>query len=609
MSSGCGSESESQLSSHDELGLSDRIRELEVVSEFDKGPDPKFIPEGTLHGVITKKAILEELCDEDGELTPDIHSLAEFIEQRATKLFAIVVRYIGLEGQSLVKVMKSFMDGPNGSFTDDDLPIPPLDEDTAEGSRSRPSSHVLASFNAVGKRAKAIWNKSRIEMFYTSQWKVLVPIFEVATETRYSDDFEIGYLPFIQKFEEEGDRGAFSRVCKYEVHPNHLRNPNNPEVTWKYVAVKEIQPTDGQDRQTMIRGWKQEASILQQMNALDQPHIVQFITAFRRGAPGREDHFLMFEWADGINLCNLWRTYRRPPSQGILVKNIVEQLLGLATALRQAHYPELRRGQISFRHGDLKPENILWFKDAGGNGIGMLKIADWGLAKRHALVTELRTHKTLTGYGTRRYEPPEVETGISVSVGSTPAGSQLAPGKQPQAEKKRSRLYDIWSMGCITLEFIIWLLYDLHGLNEFNLSIGNDNMFYEIQYAGGHKVATVHHVAEAWMDHMASQETCQPGTAVGDLLEVVRTRLLVVELPQTLGRLPGQTTDSTVNESFVKNIVPGDQDGKNLHISAGKDRARSDEFVRLLEDILSDHTDDYYDINGTHLSLPESHGT
>ncbi|KAK3987698.1 hypothetical protein QBC44DRAFT_360636 [Cladorrhinum sp. PSN332] len=693
MSPSSGSSSESE-SSDDEVGLSDRIRELEVVSEFDKGPDPKFIPEGTLDHVITKKAILQALWDEDSESPADVKRLADFIEQRAKRLFAVVVRYIGLEGTALLRAMRLFRDGPNGGFTDDSLPIPPLHEyPLPGGAPSRPRSHVLALFNPNGRKAKVIWNNSRIETFYRHQWKVLVPIFEVATEHKYNDNFELGYIPFIKKYENEGGRGAFGHVCKYKIHPNHLRNTNNPGVTWEHVAVKEIQPANEQDRQKMIRGWKQEASVLQQMNALDQPHIVQFITAFRRGAPGREDHYLMFEWANGINLRNLWRTYKRPASSATLVRDTLTQILGLATALRQSHYPELRTGQLSFRHGDLKPENILWFKSSNGDGMGTLKIADWGLAKRHELVTELRSHKTSTDYGTRRYESPEVVTGFGASgegTGPVSQGNQLTPEKPV---KKLSRLYDIWAMGCIALEFLVWVLYGLDGLNDFNRSIGNDDTFYEIEFVKGQKVATVHHVVQVWMGHMASQEACKPGTALGDLLNLIRDRLLVVELPPTLGTLPdlsavidsirsaqqkslpfkppfaspalgrpdeeqqgfgrdgaqkgnlvtpdtpishqgerqvptirivdpdGRTfrvpsspkleacRDASVSESVTTSQQGQDQHANNSKISVGKGRARADQFVMLMEDIILDHEDDYYDVDRSRLSFPDAFKT
>lgn len=259
------------------------------------------------------------------------------------------------------------------------------------------------------------------------------------------------------------------------------------------------------------------------MNTLNQDHIVRFITAFHRDKKDEQEHYLMFEWADGGNLRDLWREIPQPNLTASLVKAAIKQLLGLAEALCAAHYPN-ETGAL-YRHGNLKPANILRFHD--GSEIGKLKIGDWGEAKEHNLVTELRTNETTAEYGTRRYEAPEVETGVRLSY----LGQTL---------KRRSRLSDIWAMGCITLEFIVWLLYGLDELGRFNRSVdgelSDNSPLYQISNVNGKKVARVHSAAVRWMDHMARDPHCQVGaTALGDLLELVREGLLVVKLPQGTG--------------------------------------------------------------------------
>jgi serine/threonine protein kinase len=193
------------------------------------------------------------------------------------------------------------------------------------------------------------------------------------------------------------------------------------------------------------------------------------------------------------------------------------QILGLARALEAAHN---RPNGASYRHGDLKPENILCFQN--GRTIGTLKIGDWGEAKEHGEVTEMRPSKTTAKYGTRLYEAPEVEMGVK-------------PKYLDQSPKRRSRLYDIWAMGCITLEFTIWLLKGYEGLTRFRQDLG-DGSFYEISIENGKKVAHVHSTAISWMDKMEEDPRCRAGsTAIGDLLELVRIALLVVKLPRRLG--------------------------------------------------------------------------
>ena len=236
----------------------------------------------------------------------------------------------------------------------------------------------------------------------------------------------------------------------------------------------------------------------------------------------------MFEWADGGNLRNLWNTIPSPNRQPHMIKATIEQLLGLTKALCALHYFDSKGSH--YRHGDLKPDNILWYQNTVGssNPIGTLKIGDWGIAKGHNLVTEDRPYKTTTPYRTRRYEAPEVVTGVPIKY-------------EGQATGRRSLLYDIWVMGCITLEFVVWLLYGTEGLKEFNKSIDGplqgDTPFYDINKGElGAINAVVHSGVLKQMDHMAKDPACQKyTTALGDLLDLVRTGLLVVRLPRSMG--------------------------------------------------------------------------
>jgi serine/threonine protein kinase len=321
----------------------------------------------------------------------------------------------------------------------------------------------------------------------------------------------------------------------------------------QFVAVKEILPQDEKDRGTVARNWVNEAKALAKVNSLSQNHIVRFITAFCRYHKDQKEYYLMFEWADGGNLRNLWNTMPRPNRQLSIVKAAIEQLLGLAEALRACHYLDSKGS--NYLHGDLKPENILWYQDT--IGIGNLKIGDLGIAKGHNLVTEDRPYKTITPYGTRRYEAPEVLTGLKIKY-------------EGQSIDRRSRLYDIWAMGCITLEFIIWLLYGLEGLDMFNESIdgpfeGNTPFYEEKQELGG-KLATVHAKVVEWMDLMAEDPICQKyTTALGDLLDLVRTGLLVVRLPRKMGSNLGMDIDEPSESIEFKQINSEPTDNAPAH--------------------------------------------
>jgi serine/threonine protein kinase len=285
------------------------------------------------------------------------------------------------------------------------------------------------------------------------------------------------------------------------------------------VAVKEIKPEE--DAQEVADHWEREVAALRTMNELKQKHIVRFLTAFRRYTDHqRPEHYLIFEWADGGNLRNLWKRHHSPKLTGSLIKEVIQQILGLATALEAAHNLNNHSG-ASYRHGDLKPENILVFEN--GREIGDLKIGDWGEARYQGVRTEMRPSGSKSRFGTVRYEAPEVKTGIQENyIG--------------QRKERRSRLYDIWALGCISLEFFVWLLEGWDGLQHFNMEITGDDSFYQITPENGKNVAHVHRAAVRCMDRLAQHPACNSSdTAIGRLLELIRTSLLVVKLPRTLG--------------------------------------------------------------------------
>jgi serine/threonine protein kinase len=367
------------------------------------------------------------------------------------------------------------------------------------------------------------------------------------------------------------------------------------------VALKELKVLQSDDTQNdhgtagADAEWEREARALRAIKKLDHPHIVKCIAAVRRG----DSRYFMFHWAEGNNLRDFWvNSPRREPSHEIILQTIT-QLLGIADALFNLHNyrdgrrrslpgnslsinaPSIHVGQIdalsvprmdgdesddedfstsntvNIRHGDLKPENILRFTTDGNTGLGTLKIADMGLAKQHVLATSDRNAKrqiTSTRYGTQPYEAPETTT----------------------AMYGRSRLYDIWSMGCITLEFIIWILYGVERLSEFYDQIAGGPQlpyqYYEIPDAKEPTHAQVHRVVLKWMDHIENKDPeCSQDSAIRDLLGLIREKLLVVRLPAS----------SVSSRSAGRPLAPP------AFGEASRFRATAEEFRNALKDILA----------------------
>ncbi|KAI0005739.1 kinase-like domain-containing protein [Xylariaceae sp. FL0662B] len=209
---------------------------------------------------------------------------------------------------------------------------------------------------------------------------------------------------------------------------------------------------------------------------------------------------------------------REAPSQELILWTI-RQMRGLSDALDWLH-------EANCRHGDLKPENILFFSQLGRQG--HLVISDAGLAKVHILSTTERRTSTGTKMGTRRYEPPEVYLGIH--------GQAL------------SRAYDVWSMGCIFMEFLVWLLY---GYDEFR-ELNRLEKFWEVDVEEPQSYITVgtyqrdqFRVAgrvKEWLDKLSGSSV--EGTSLYELVQIIGSRLLVVHV----GRENTETQRATAHE-------------------------------------------------------------
>jgi serine/threonine protein kinase len=255
-----------------------------------------------------------------------------------------------------------------------------------------------------------------------------------------------------------------------------------------------------------------EAETLRKMNGRNRENVVRFITAFTRGdANVGRSYYLMFEWADGGSLADVWSEHKNPGITTHLMKQTVEQLLGLAKAIEATHYDEIG----GTRHGDLKPENILRFQPCAEKILGTLKIGDWGLAKYHNENTMDRQEMTSARFFTVLYEAPE--WGL----------------KQPLG-----RQYDIWSMGVIILELLIWLLYGFEEIQRFKKDVmgptNDPEACYMVRTDPNRRTyAVLRKVVENWIEHIAKDPSCAKGTAMGELLDLIKTKLLVVDLPET----------------------------------------------------------------------------
>ncbi|KAF1960285.1 hypothetical protein CC80DRAFT_466036 [Byssothecium circinans] len=483
------------------------------VSSFDDGPTHEYLANGLFDEMITVEGIRNEMirCVEHGRiLGGESDKLCKWIFENARKVLAIT-EHCGLDEDLKLIAMAVFQ---RHDFCDDRLPI----------EEPSPTATVWEHFPGT------VWGPMKLSLFYNFQFKFTVPVFTLRQykyDLKPRDIFPFTIEPTLSKI------GGFSSVHKVRIHKDHQEDQRMLQ-----VAIKEIKVGSGNDQTD--EAWNREAKALNDINELHHPHIIKCIAAIRRG----NGRYFMFPWADGDNLREYWSKESRQNPEPDIVLHALQQLHGIADALHTLHtfctrqtppqssnYDEPQLEQLrlngpvvrvqdevytpsddapqeSIRHGDLKPDNILVFSDPESRH-GVFRIADLGLAKKHIVKTSLRDHHTSTIFGTRRYEPPE------------------AGGVQ-------SRLFDIWSMGCITLEYIIWLLYGNDELQDFNEAIDmqQSQYFERSRTDDSARDAEVNPIVRSCIEHIKSKDPeCSQESAIRDLLEIVQTRLLIVPLP------------------------------------------------------------------------------
>lgn len=173
------------------------------------------------------------------------------------------------------------------------------------------------------------------------------------------------------------------------------------------------------------------------ISAVSHSHIVPLLFSFSH----RHNNYLVSPWATS-NLAEFWednKLYLRNEScmeypQALWV---AEQCEGLADALRYIHRfvstsPDDDSKFSSYHHGNIKPENILVYCSPHRKPV--LQIADFGTS---TYSTDLEYNRPFTdsNHAVSDYIAPEVYFGEAVSSSS-----------------------DVWSMCCIFLEFIEWIM-------------------------------------------------------------------------------------------------------------------------------------------------------
>ncbi|KAI1181649.1 HET-domain-containing protein [Nemania serpens] len=366
-------------------------------------------------------------------------------------------------------------------FTDAHLPI-----------RFEGNFETVTSPNGVTEDAaiyfpKNEWGTAAKEQFQDKQWVFLAPRL---VENKFLYNLHADQpLPFKPVLNSNAGSGHFGTVYKVEIPSSHFNNQETNN--FNGVAVKYLGMADSPEKSKFF---EKESKTLETMRKLNHPHLIQAYSAYSRG----QDKGFVFPFANGGDLAAFWKEHE-PNLDANGISWALMQMKGLASGIKALHDKKTR-------HGDIKPQNILIFNSTEPNSTTLV-IADVGIAKFHAIYTRQRHNGTTTPFGSRRYEPPEVE----------------------DKDVPQSRKYDMWSLGCVLLEFIIWLVSGAKGFDNF-IWVANpqkDDRLWEDREGG-----SVRSVRLAIAERMTvlKGEIEQKGqlyAALNNILSVIREQLLI----------------------------------------------------------------------------------
>ncbi|OTA65406.1 kinase-like protein [Hypoxylon sp. EC38] len=345
-----------------------------------------------------------------------------------------------------------------------------------------------------------------LDHFCFGQYRYLIPFFDMSPgPVRFYkfDDPHI-LLPFTDWYEPKV--GGYGTVRRVKIHPAH----HNYELLdgESEFAIKEISAN--------FKWYTDEIRALGRFSGQrsGHKHLIRLLMTMQHG----DKYYLVFPLARG-NLVDLWEKEDIPLMTPQLVEWVLDQCLGITEGLWKIHHDsswaddqvrtdeqlpsddKRNRG----RHGDIKPENILCFSIRGGNY--RLVITDFGLTRFHSALSVSKIAAERVSGFSRTYRPPELDMKSFIS-----------------------QAYDMWSLGCVFLEFVSWLLIGYSNtrsiFNQARLTedISNHNVPEDKFFNIHDGVPVVKPSVKNWIHKLRTEDTCP--TAIKGFLDIIENGLL-----------------------------------------------------------------------------------
>ncbi|KAF2623989.1 kinase-like protein [Macroventuria anomochaeta] len=376
-----------------------------------RGERQKFLPKSALDNV-TKKDTIKLVASEDESLFLEEKDLDEFVEhvgRDGPRLFATCVR-ADLPMSCVLLLL-------NKGFTDADMP---LSEDDCPGPRLR--KRFVSSF---------VPNQS---LFNTAYFDLdTIQILDNLTKPiAFDESKSLG-------------KGAFGTVFTIEIHPEHRSFPSGNRKDEFAMKVTDYEGT-------------RELPYHRAMASLSHVHLLKCLTSFIFSSK----YHMIYEKAD----CNLEEFMAKHQNasgvRSLRAQDLAQQLSGIVGALSVIHnqsppdedanrlgIPQQESQKSGYIH-DIKTDNLLLFKYIqDGKDIYWFRLSDFSCAKVVEFVA------TVSGLHRQSWQ--------STSKSGTPI--YRAPESMTQG--KTSRPYDLWSLGCVFLEVLVWFIEGYKALEDF----------------------------------------------------------------------------------------------------------------------------------------------
>ncbi|CAI9634730.1 unnamed protein product [Alternaria burnsii] len=503
-----------------EMAIEDLASAIEKAS-CTNSKNEAFLPADKIAGFVEAKRIRRVVGHT--QFFDRMEDLVRFVQGDAQRLFLTLVM---MESDALEQELKHFQDM---GFDDSVLPI-------RVDHRNHSAHSLLDPSSATRYPLPIKWKRKEKVCFEEYQRRFTAPVFG-SPNTFHQFIPEGQRLPYLEVAPKPTSSGYFGEVSKNIIHAKHIhpsielpvmiwtsKNPVEGEELMQVdaiaVAVKKTKEGEDDPNYSRAEFFDKEVGNLKRVREYDSPHLIKPISGYQNG----QDRCLMFPWAEGGNLGGYWKDFPLQARNRSHVLWQLRQFVGICSALTELH-------NRNVRHGDLKPENILWFDPKNDGGI--LQIADLGLATFHKKEEDTRNRQgmpTQTPSGTSRYEPPEMD-------------------EKRNSQDPRSRQYDIWSLGCIVFELLLWLAY---GPSDITIFRNNTPYFWQKHHRRRNNEYVVHEYVVAIMETL--DRDLEPGTAYKDLLNLVRNRLLVIKYSANYNDVPDDCREGAtkVHEYFAK---------------------------------------------------------